>query len=217
MPTRKGPCGEAVMSGRASCTGSRAAARRDRTGRRHRRDRRASRRARSARSLVDGRHKRRDDALAVGLADDPEAHRRRDQVRHERQRGRPRASPTAARHGRPPRRRPPPDRRHRRARPAAAGRWPRTATTRAPPDEGVALRGRLETPLAARRQARAASSAMLGHARRRRRPRRPVGRGEQDGVVARRAMREEIARASPRRLAASRTSPASCAHSSPCE
>ena len=182
------------MSGTASCTGSRGAATRDRTGRRSRRGRRGSQRCAEAPQAAGRlRHERRGDALAVGLAERPEPHRGRDQVGERRRAGTP-AGP--ARSGM--------------SWPAAATRdrdrigdrlGPRRLQERPAPgrarlrsdraDEGVALRRRLELPLGGGRE-RQRERGDLGEPCAVAAPA-PVGRGEQDRVVAADAEGEQVA------------------------
>ena len=179
------------MTGTAACTGSRDGAPRDRTGRRSRRDRRGSLRS-PKRQAAGLRHERRGDALPVGLADDPEAHRGRDQVRDEaeseRLQGRLERDFVAGRRDR--------DRDrigdrlgphllqegHRRAGPAAQDRA----------DEGIALRRRLEPALGGGRE-RQRERGDLGEPCAVAGAGGPVGRREQDRVVAGRAEGEKAA------------------------
>ena len=148
---------------------------------------------REARKRLDERQQRRDDPLAVGLADDAEADRGRDEVRDEAaDEGLERPAERRCR-GPPRRPRPRPDRRPARARRRVSSIDRRRTATRRD-----RARGRRRPASWSRGAARPSSRARARVPRprrsacRRRRRGGAIGRGEQDRVVARRAVREKI-------------------------
>ena len=165
----------------------------------------------------DVRHERRGDALSVGLADDAEPHRGRDEVRDEgeaeRLQGRLERDFVAGRRDADR------DRVGDRRRPtlpsggSIAGQG-QLRTDRA--DEGVALRRRLEPALRGGRE-RQRELGDLGEPCAVAGAGGPVGRREQDGVVSGRAEGEKVCRASPRGSPRPSDHRPRAAHSSPCE